>query len=53
MATYIQQDDFLIGYGTRQCDSIAIGDTDSLNVLDSTGWGCQAACTVGAESDIR
>ena len=34
MTTHIQQDDFLVGYDNRQCDSIAIGNADSLNAFE-------------------
>lgn len=34
MAADIQQDDFLVRNGNGQCDSIAIGDADSLSAFE-------------------
>jgi hypothetical protein len=34
MVTHIQQDDFLVRYDNGQCDSIAIGNADSLNPFE-------------------
>ena len=34
MATDIQQDDFLVGNGNGQGDTIPIGDADGLNVFE-------------------